>query len=138
MEIQETSRMAWLAIQDTLPEKRRKVLNEILLCPATSWEIERALGWSHQSVSSKIRQLFLMGLIEKYRTPAMTRKNPDSGHECYVWAPVDNPQDIKPKDKKKTVMAWGLLTQSGGVPTFLTLKRVDNNQIMFKITYDVQ
>lgn len=60
----------------------RDVLDAIKREPATCWEIENRLRYSHQTASARIRELFLKGRIHD----SGARRKTGSGRNAIVWA----------------------------------------------------
>lgn len=83
--MRDTQATAYQEIRETLPEKRRIVLNAIdTLGLATLIEIANWLGWPINSVSGRVTELAKDGLIEDSGQRAT---NP-SGKKAILWKKV--------------------------------------------------
>lgn len=85
----ETSRAAAVSVKEAVPSMKQTVLDAIIFAGppgATCDELERVLGMKHQTVSARIRGLFIDGRIEDKGY----KRNTSSGRKAVAW--VARPQ----------------------------------------------
>lgn len=82
--MQQTQLDAYHAIKESLCRRRRAVMGafESLGGSATTFEVQKHLGWPVNRVSGRITELRESGFLTDSGT---TRINPESGHPGTVW-----------------------------------------------------
>jgi hypothetical protein len=87
----DTSRAAADSMEPHVTDLAAKVLEAINVSPKTCFEIETALGLSHQTASARIRELAMAGRVVDC---GLRRRGP-SGRNSIVWRPA-LPEDAPP------------------------------------------
>ena len=80
----DTSTAAAKSVRHTSGAKRERVLATIARRPMTCDRVELITGWSHQTVSARIRELVQLGALRDTGLRATTR----SGRKARVYATV--------------------------------------------------
>lgn len=94
--MRETSLAVWQAIQDSLPRRRREVLNAVLAWPgSTATELEHRSGLRH--LNKRLSELARLGLISSFAAAPCTR----TGHQALRWQ-----AELNPVAKPDPVVSW--------------------------------
>lgn len=85
----ETSRAAAVSVKNKVPAMKEVVLKEIQMSGSVGFtceELEARLGMKHQTVSARVRGLFIDGVIQDIGI----KRNTSSGRKAVAW--VARPQ----------------------------------------------